>query len=376
MTRESTRPGDPPVDPSSTAKTRKIIHVDMDCFYAAIEVRDRPELRGRPVAVGGSPDGRGVLTTCTYEARRYGIHSAMPSSRALRLCSELIILPVDMQRYREVSREIQALFHELTARVEPVSLDEAYLDVTECPECGGSATLIARQLRRRIRETQGLSASTGVAPNKFLAKVASDWNKPDGEMVIRPEQVARFVSQLGVNKIPGVGPVTAARLARLGIETCEDLQALDLPTLVREFGRFGRRLHDLSRGIDSRPVHSGHERKSLSVERTFGEDLHDLAAVEAVMPRLFDQLQRRLATARDLDHRHIRALVVKLKFRDFSVTTAQRSAAQPLLELYLHLCREAWMRRALPVRLVGLGIRLTQPAHAEHTSQLALWRAD
>ncbi|MGD8644607.1 MAG: DNA polymerase IV, partial [Chromatiales bacterium] len=227
---------------------RKIIHIDMDCFYAAVEVRDRPELRGRPVAVGGSAQGRGVLTTCSYEARRHGVRSAMPSARALRLCPDLIILPVDMARYRRVSREIQTILRELTPQVEPMSLDEAYLDVSDCPDYDGSATLMARELRRRIREDQGLTASTGVAPNKFLAKVASDWNKPDGELVIRPEQVADFVRALPVAKVPGVGPVTAARLKTLGIETCGDVQRWTPEGLTRHLGRFGQRLHELAHG--------------------------------------------------------------------------------------------------------------------------------
>ena len=365
---------DPSGSPASVAAHRKIIHVDMDCFYAAIEIRDRPELRGKPVAVGGSPDSRGVLTTCTYEARRFGIHSAMPSAQALRLCSDLIILPVDMPRYRSVSREIQTLFRELTPRVEPVSLDEAYLDVTESTAFEGSATLMARGLRRRIRESQGLTASTGVAPNKFLAKVASDWNKPDGELVIPPERVAQFVRQLPANKIPGVGPVTSARLKRLGVETCMDIQETEIAVLVRELGRFGRRLHELSRGIDSRPVLTKHERKSLSIERTFGHDLCDLSAVNAALPELFAELERRLAAAQDLDDRQPRTLVLKLKFRDFSVTTAQQPAEQPKLEQYRDLCREAWLRRCLPVRLIGLGVQFSRRPTLGEESQLELWQ--
>jgi DNA polymerase-4 len=345
----------------------------MDCFYAAVEVRDRPELRGRPVAVGGSAQGRGVLTTCSYEARRHGVRSAMPSARALRLCPDLIILPVDMARYRRVSREIQTILRELTPQVEPMSLDEAYLDVSDCPDYDGSATLMARELRRRIREGQGLTASTGVAPNKFLAKVASDWNKPDGELVIRPEQVADFVRALPLAKVPGVGPVTAARLKTLGIETCGDVQRWTPEGLTRHLGRFGQRLHELAHGIDSREVKTVHRRKSLSVERTYQQDLADPSELDDCLPALYAELERRIERAGGLDCEPVKAVVLKLKFRDFSITTAQRPATAPDLEAYRALAREAWGRRALPVRLIGLGIRLREPTGTAPGGQLELW---
>lgn len=326
-----------------------------------------------PVAVGGSPNRRGVITTCTYEARRYGVRSAMSSARARCLCSDLIILPVNMQRYREVSREIHGLFRHLTQRVEPVSLDEAYLDVSDCGLFGGSATLMARELRRRIRETQGLTASTGVAPNKFLAKVASDWNKPDGELVVRPDEVESFVRELPIARIPGVGPVTAGKIRRLGIETCGELQSMDVVWLVKEFGRFGQRLHEFARGIDPRPVRSHHERKSISVERTFAEDLPDPSAFDAILPGLFAELEDRLAAAPDTRDHRIKALVLKMKFCDFSITTAQRPAREAELALYRLLCREAWMRRTLPVRLLGLGVQLRKRGGERQVSQLELW---
>ena len=217
-------------------KTRKIIHIDMDSFYASVEVRDNPQLKGLPIAVGGSAQTRGVLATCSYEARKFGIHSAMPVSMALRKCPELIILPVRMTIYKEVSAHIHAIFLQYTDLVEPLSLDEAYLDVTDVTLCKNSATLMAKQIRQEILATQGLTASAGIAPNKFLAKVASDWNKPNGQKVITPDEVDEFVHQLPVNCISGVGKVTAKHMTALNLKTCGDLQALG-PDKLKHFFR-------------------------------------------------------------------------------------------------------------------------------------------
>lgn len=336
---------------------RKIIHVDMDCFYAAIEMRDDPSLRGRPVAVGGDPGRRGVLTTCNYEARRYGLHSAMASARAVRLCPDLVLLPVAMDKYRAVSRAIQAVFREFTDRVEPLSLDEAYLDVTDATAHSGSATLIAEALRRRIREEQDLTASAGVAPNKFLAKVASDWNKPDGLFVIRPQDVAEFVRALPVKRIPGVGKVTQHKMQGLGIATCADLQRLSRAELIRHFGAFGQDLYALARGQDERPVCVEHRRKSLSVEETFEQDLPDAQACTTQLPMLLAELQGRLARLRDRRPDEIQTLFVKMKFDDFRLTTIQSPERGPRIEVYARLLREAWERRRRPVRLIGVGVQ-------------------
>lgn len=349
---------------------RKIIHVDMDCFYAAIEIRDHPELRGRPVAVGGSPEGRGVLTTCNYEARRYGLHSAMASARALRLCPELIILPVDMDKYRRVSRAIHAILREYTDRIEPLSLDEAYLDVTDSPHLGGSATRIAQAIRRRIREQHGLTASAGVAPNKFLAKVASDWRKPDGLFVLPPQRVDEFVRRLPVGRIPGVGKVTQRKLQAMGIRTCADLQHLERAELVRHFGRFGEALYQRARGIDERPVRGRDRRKSLSVEQTYVQDLPDAAACAACVPALHAELERRLTRARERRPERIKAVFVKLKFNDFTLTTMQAPSDRTEPQLYRRLVEAAWRRRARPVRLIGLGVQFQ--AAEEHPGQLPL----
>lgn len=347
---------------SEANRSRKIIHVDMDCFYAAIEIRDAPDLAGKPIAVGGRTERRGVLTTCNYEARRYGLHSAMATARALQLCPGLILLPVDMDKYRAVSRQIQAIFHDYTEQVEPLSLDEAYLDVTDASCFQGSATRIAEAIRKRIREEHELTASAGVAPNKFLAKVASDWRKPDGLFVIPPREVDRFVAELPVARIPGVGRVTQTRMKRLGIHNCAQLQALGATELIRHFGRFGQDLYFLSRGIDERPVRTERIRKSLSVEETFERDLPDAAACLAETPALYTQLQVRLGQLRDRGPRDVKGVFVKLKFDDFTITTMQAPAERPSHELYTRLCKEAWTRRRRPVRLIGLGIQFRPEA--------------
>ena len=352
-----------------TPRVRKIIHVDMDCFYAAIEARDNPELRGKTIAVGGARERRGVITTCSYEARRFGVHSAMSTARALQLCPELIVLPVRMEAYREESRRIHAIYREFTDRIEPLSLDEAYLDVTDAPHCHGSATLMAEAIRRRIFEETGLTASAGIAPNKFLAKVASDWNKPNGQFVIRPDQVAAFMPQLPVKRVFGVGRVTARRLKAMDVTTCGELQRVPLPELLQRFGSFGQRLFELCRGIDERPVKVSRERKSLSVEETFSQDLPDAEAIDAELSALFEQLTKRLERARQKpgDERAlpIHTLFVKLKFDNFRITTIQTGGTEPELDVYRDLAREAWHRGERPVRLIGLGVRFnTSPAPA------------
>lgn len=337
---------------------RKIIHCDCDCFYAAVEMRDDPSLVGAPLAVGGRAEERGVIATCNYEARAFGVHSAMSTARALKLCPQLILLPPDFTRYREASRRILAIYRDYTPLVEPLSLDEAYLDVTGVDRCRGSATLMAQEIRARIREEVGITASAGIAPNKFLAKVASDWNKPDGQFVVRPQDVDAFVAALPVKKIFGVGKVTAAKLNRLGVHTCGDLRAWSLADLAREFGSFGASLHRLCRGIDDRPVRSDRIRKSLSVETTYTVDLPDLAACREALPALIDEFRRRFARARET--RPVHKAVVKIKFSDFSQTTVECVSSAPDDALWLALLDEGHARRARPVRLLGVGVRFAE----------------
>lgn len=352
--------------------TRKIIHVDMDCFYAAIEIRDNPQLRGLPVAVGGEPGRRGVLTTCSYEARQYGLHSAMASATAIKRCPDLIILPVQMDKYVTVSRSIQAIFKEFTDDIEPLSLDEAFLDVSHSDLFRGSATLIAAAIRQRIYEKEQLQASAGIAPNKFLAKIASDWRKPNGQFVITPDEVPAFMQTLPVKKIFGVGKVTAKKMHGLGISTCADLQAMSQNELIQHFARFGHSLYKLSRGIDERPVRMRGERKSLSVENTFIEDVPNLKEALEKLPALFTELQHRLARANKKQHQHIKSLVVKLKFNDFTLTTAQTPGTQPNLETYAQLLKQAWERKRRPMRLIGLGVHFHTEQAIAQSAQLDL----
>jgi len=339
--------------------TRKILHLDMDCFYAAIEMRERPELAGKPVAVGGS-GGRGVLTTCNYEARKYGCRSAMPAFKARALCPQLVLLPVRFDLYRRESMRLREIFARYTPLIEPLSLDEAYLDVSHL---GSEAASVAWAIRERIREETGLTASAGIAPNKFLAKVASEWNKPDGQFEIRVEEIESFLTDLPVDKIWGVGKRTAQRLREAGIATCGELRGRGEVELVRRFGKFGRSLHRLCRGIDERPVESNRERKSLGNERTFRENLVSLEEGRERLDELIEELAEDLS-GRDED-RGIRECVVKVKFEDFQVTTAQRSSDRIDPELMRELLAEAWNRGGgRSVRLLGAAVRFRDTEEA------------
>ncbi|WP_425470760.1 DNA polymerase IV [Trinickia fusca] len=321
-------------------------------------MRDDPSLRGRPLAVGGRPEQRGVIATCNYEARRFGIHSAMSSALAMRKCPELLILPSAMEKYRAASRQIMAIYRDYTADVEPLSLDEAYLDVTYSTRCKGSATLMAEEIRARVRETVGVTVSAGVAPNKFVAKIASDWNKPDGLFVVRPHEVDAFVAALPVRKIFGVGKVTAAKLEKLGIATCADLREWSLIDLHRRFGAFGRRLYDLSRGIDHRTVEADQERKSISVETTYVTDLQTLDECAAELRRLAEQLDVRIERCDAAAAIH--KMFVKIRFADFRRTTVECVADATDLPTLLALLEKGFARRNQPVRLLGVGVRLEE----------------
>lgn len=333
-------------------KPRKIIHVDMDCFYAAIEMRERPELAGRPVAVGGS-SGRGVLTTCNYEARKYGCRSAMPAFKARELCPELVLLPVRFDLYREESARIRAIFSAFTDLIEPLSLDEAYLDVSHL---ASEAASVAWEVRERIRSQMNLTASAGIASNKFIAKIASDWRKPDGQFEVRDDEVTGFLAALPVEKIWGVGKATAIRLHEAGIPTCGAMRERSEMELVQRFGKFGRSLFRLCRGIDDRVVNPNRERKSLSNERTFRENLTSvedgLEKLEELIVELQDDLSGRHGA------REVRECVVKVKFGDFQITSAQRAADKVEPDLMRELLAEAWERgEGKSVRLIGAGVR-------------------
>lgn len=338
---------------------RKIIHVDFDAFFASIEIRDNPILSGKPVAVGGSAERRGVIATCNYEARQYGVRSAMASAYARRLCPELKIIPPRFKVYKEASRAAHAIFRQYTDLIEPLSLDEAYLDVTDSPYCRGSATLMAKEIRQKIFKTLSVTVSAGVAPNKFLAKIASDWNKPDGLFVITPEQMQDFIFELPVKKIHGVGKVTAKKLQQIGVETCGQLQPFPILELSRKFGSMGERLWELSRGIDHRPVQTDRRRKTLSVEHTWDKDLPDEQSIKDKVPDLLVELEERYRKIAG-EYSAIKRFV-KVKFDDFTQTTLEgglEKTGENTEDYYAELVIRAWQRSKRPVRLLGVGIRL------------------
>ena len=358
-------------------RQRKIIHCDCDCFYASIEMRDNPALRGKPIAVGGSPERRGVVATCNYEAREFGIHSAMASATARRLCPDLIIIRTDMEKYRLASSQIHEIFQRYTDLIEPLSLDEAFLDVSDCDEFRGSATRIAEAIRNEVREVVGITISAGIAPNKFLAKIASDWNKPYGQFAVLPNDVDDFVAKLAVKKLHGVGKVTAAKMHRLNLRTCNDLQNFGADALTEHFGSFGERLFELSRGIDNRPVSTDRIRKSVSVENTFDTDLPDLDSSLEAMLGLLPKLELRL---KRLDnHYAIKKQFVKLKFHDFVTTTVEMLSEDTNPENYRTLCEQGFARGERAVRLIGVGVRvepLENSAEVVSGDQLSLLPAD
>ena len=335
---------------------RKIIHIDMDCFYAAIEERENPSLRGKPVGVSGS-DRRSVLTTANYEARKFGCRSAMPVFKALALCPQLILVPVQFDLYRAVSSRIRAIFGRFTDLIEPLSLDEAYLDVSHLQSSGES---IAREIRAQIFEETGLTASAGISANKLIAKIASDWHKPNGQKQVTAEEIPAFMAALPVGRIWGVGQKMREKLTALGIATCADLQQLDQIELSQRFGKWGIELWHLCRGIDERPVTPDRTRKSVSSETTFAENIQ-------VLPALIPPLRGMIAgLLEDLSKSHadrvIRSLVVKMKFADFHRTTAERAGHVVDEAIFEELLTEAWKRgNQRAVRLLGVGVRFEDP---------------
>jgi DNA polymerase-4 len=333
---------------------RKIIHVDMDAFYASVEQRDDPSIRGLPVAVGGS-SGRGVVAAASYEARVFGVRSAMPSVRAVRLCPDLIFRKPRFEVYRDVSSQIRAIFLDYTPHVEPLSLDEAYLDVTADLKGIGSATRIAQEIRRRIKADTGLTASAGVSYNKFIAKLASDQNKPDGLCVIRPGEGSAFVAALPVRRFHGVGPRGAEKMARLGIETGADLASKDLAFLRAHFGSFAEYLFRAARGVDLRQVRADRPRKSLGAERTFFENIEAPEALRETIDDIIEVVWERIERAQARG----RTVTLKLRYADFQTLTRARSlhhfvADKAEFAAIGHALLEDLLPLPQPVRLMGL----------------------
>lgn len=333
---------------------RKIIHVDMDAFFASVEQRDNPELRGKPVAVGGS-GGRGVVAAASYEARKFGVRSAMPSVTAKRLCPDLIFVRHRFDAYREASQQIREIFRYFTPHVEPLSLDEAYLDVTDDIRGIGSATRIAELIRQKIKEQTGLTASAGISYNKFIAKLASDQNKPDGMCVIKPGQGAQFVASLPIRRFHGVGPKGAEKMARLGIETGADLATKDIAFLRANFGSFADYLYRAARGIDLRPVRANRIRKSVGGERTFSEDISAGAALRETMDRIVDIVWERIERAQAKG----RTVTLKMKYNDFTLVSRAKSmpdrvADKAQFSQIGHALLGELLPLPMPIRLMGL----------------------
>ncbi|MCU4674505.1 DNA polymerase IV [Catenovulum sp. 2E275] len=340
---------------------RKIIHVDMDCFFAAVEMRENPKLKHLPLAVGGSSDRRGVISTCNYIARKYGIHSAMATARAFKLCPDLVLVSGNMALYKSISNQIKDIFLRYSEIIEPLSLDEAFIDVSNSPFYQGSATLIAQAIRRDIVNETGLTASAGVAPNKFLAKIASEENKPDGLFVITPQEVSRFIDKLDLKKIPGVGKATLEKLHKFGLYTAKDVRAYDKVILEQHFGKFAANLVERCFGIDDRAVKTERIRKSIGVEHTFASDLTLLTQAESYLPKLYQELNFRLNKAKKLGQ--VNKLGIKLKFDDFQQTTLESRLYKAergfKLESFKTLLNQAWQRRqGRNIRLIGLNVGL------------------
>lgn len=337
--------------------TRKIIHVDMDCFYVSASIRDKKHLLGQPIAVGHSSKTRGVICSCNYEARKYGVRSAMPLWKALEKCPALVLLPVEMDKYRSISQSILKIFMQYTDIIEPLSLDEAYLDVTGSTKSNGSATLIAKAIRDDICQQEGITASAGISFNKFLAKIASDWNKPNGQFVIRPENRDEFIGLLPINKVHGVGKVTAKKLNDIGIETCVNLQSLDIKFLINKFGKHGKDLYYLSRGIDNRIVQVSRPIKSISVEETYETYVSTLEECKIRLNGLYDRLQLRLSSN---PINPISTCFVKLKFTDFTRTTIERKFYSCELSCFIALIDQALKFKSFEIRLIGIGVRFIE----------------
>lgn len=361
--------------PANGPTGRKIIHIDMDAFFAAVEQRDFPEYRGMPVVVGGAPNSRGVVATCSYEARVFGIRSAMPASQAYRLCPHAIFLRPRFEAYRTVSQQIREILLEFTELVEPISLDEAYLDVTQCPFFKGSATLIAREIKRRIHQTTGLTASAGISYNKFLAKIASDLDKPNGLHLITPEQGPEFVKTLPIGRFHGIGKKTEAKMLSLGIQNGKDLKQYPLEYLLEHFGKAGRYYYWIARGQDDRPVQPARPRLSWGEEETYQQDLNSR---QMMLERLF-KLASEVFEKLKLNQLQARTITIKVRYPNFQLVTRTKTMTQPIRtldEIAVYLLELLMKTQATEqkVRLLGVSFsNLEGLSTAKASTQLELF---
>lgn len=344
---------------------KKIIHIDMDYFYAQVEILEKPELRDRPVAIGGMNGNRGVLCTSNYIARNYGVRSAMATSIALKKCPDLILIPPNFKKYKEISEIIFSIFKKYSDKIERLSLDEAYIDVSDCQKFENDAIKIAKAIKEEIFEKTKLTASAGVSYNKLLAKIGSDLYKPNGLAVLRPENIEKKIAHFSVKKIWGVGKVTFDKMNRLGIHTFGDLQKLSKLNLINSFGDFGANLYNYCRGVDSREVNPHRVRKSLSVEHTFSEDKNDLEDLIFSISACFNELEERLKKNKKFA---IKNIIIKIKYFNFEQTTNE-SQIEFNLDNYIKLFKQRYKDNSTKIRLIGLGVKFYS---SDKTNQLEL----
>ena len=329
----------------------------MDSFFASIEIRDNPNLQNKPVAVGGKANERGVLTTCNYLARKYGLHSAMSSKTATQLCKELIILPVDITKYRKISKEIFKIFKCYSRKIEPVSIDEAFLDVSESGYCQGDPEEMAKQIRSCIKADFGITASAGISSNKLIAKICSDWKKPDNQFSICDDEIQNFIKTVSLKSIPGIGRVNFKKCTTLNMTSCSDMQKISKDELIRIFGSYGYTLFNLVRGIDNREIETNRTRKSISVEDTFLHDLNDTTLCVQQLSILYTKLIERCKSS-NVNTNDVREIFLKIKFNDFETITRQKKSLKIELNEFKNLFDSNIVKIVKPIRLLGIGFRL------------------
>lgn len=329
----------------------------MDSFFASLEIKDRPHLTNKPVAVGGKASQRGVLTTCNYVARKYGIHAAMPTKKALELCNDLVVLPVDIEKYRKVSRDIFKIFKCYSKKVEPVSIDEAYLDVTASNYCRGDPEEMAKEIRQCIHQDFGITASAGISSNKLIAKICSNWRKPNGQFSIDDSEIATFIKNVNLKSIPGIGKVNFKKCTSLRMKTCKDMYRLSRDELINIFGSYGKTLFDLIRGIDNREIETNKIRKSISVEDTFIDDLVDINSCQNHIKILYKKLIDR-CKASSIRSSDVKEIFIKIKFNNFETITRQKRCSNINLNQFYDLFDKNIIEMRKPIRLLGIGFNL------------------
>ena len=338
-------------------KSRKIIHVDRDSFLASLEIRDKPELKNKPVAVGGKAHERGVLTTCNYIAREYGLHSAMPTKKALSLCKDLIVLPVDIDKYKKESKEIFKVFKCYSKKIEPISIDEAYIDVTDSGYCESDPEKMAYQIRSCIWKDFKITASAGISCNKLLAKICSDWNKPNNQYSLSDDEVFDFIKNIRLDMIPGIGKVNFEKCINLNMKYCKDMYIYSIDELEQIFGSFGANLYNLIRGVDQRDVNVNRVRKSISVEDTFLEDIKNVESCIPKLDFLYKKLMQRCKNNK-ISQNSVKEIFIKVKFNDFKVISRQFKCSSLTLKSYIQLFNNNINNPIKPIRLLGLGFTL------------------